>query len=129
MSGYTSAAIRPADTNRAGLLRTTLRLDAIESVTLGAATGLLWAIGGFLVLFAGTLWSVGSRAPANRAAVRAVIGFNALWVVVSVLLVVAGPLELTGVGVAFVLGQAVAVGVLTELQYVGLRRTDRVAAE
>jgi hypothetical protein len=48
---------------------------------------------------------------------------NALWVVASVAVVGAGWLPLTVLGPVFVLAQAIAVAILTELQLLGLGRT------
>lgn len=57
-----------------------------------------------------------------RGGVRALIALNALWAVDSVLLLFTGWVDPNPLGVAFVLAQALLVGVFAELQYVGLRR-------
>jgi hypothetical protein len=57
-----------------------------------------------------------------------VIIANALWVVDSLWLLVSGWVSPTALGVAFVLAQAAAVAVLTELEYIALRRASLAAA-
>lgn len=105
-------------------LRAFLKLDALASGLLGAllaAAGaalaevlrlpvaLLVPAGLGLVAYAGWLWYVATRPIVRRAAAWAVILLNELWVVASVVVVVAGWFSLTGLGTGFVLGQAVAV--------------------
>jgi hypothetical protein len=51
-----------------------------------------------------------------------------LWVAGSVLLLVSGRFEPNALGFAFVLGQAAAVAVFAEMQYVGLRKSTVSAA-
>ena len=64
-------------------------------------------------------WSNPTRMSKPR--VWTVIALNIAWVIASVLVLVAGWLEPTALGVAFVLFQAVVVAGFAELQYVGLR--------
>ncbi|MFO7169817.1 MAG: hypothetical protein DIU80_017485 [Chloroflexota bacterium] len=96
----------------AGRLEELLGIPAALQVPLGAAL-LVWAA----VLIYGATRPVISR----RLGWAAVI-VNALWVADSVLLLVAGWLPLTQAGFWFVAAQALAVAVLAELQYIGLRR-------
>ena len=58
-----------------------------------------------------------------RVAVGAVILGNLLWAADCVVILLAGWVEPTGLGLAFVLAQALTVALLAELQYFGLRRT------
>ncbi len=51
-----------------------------------------------------------------------VIALNAIWVVESLLVAFGGWVSLTGVGLAFVLTQALAVAIFAEAQWIGLRR-------
>ena len=116
-------------------LRRALLADAVAS----ASTGLLMAIGaGFLdsllglptllLREAGVLllpyallvgW-LGTRASLPEAAVWAVIVGNVAWTAASLgLFVLLAP---TALGYAFVIGQAVVVGLFAELQYIGLKR-------
>jgi hypothetical protein len=119
-------------------LRNALALDAAAC----AATGLLLALGagqlagllGFpapflmragLVLLpcVALLVFLASRETLPRLAVYAVIGVNILWVADSILILVAGWFAPTGLGIAFVLAQAAAVAVITELEVIGLKRS------
>ena len=83
---------------------------------------LRWA-GLSLLPFAALVLHLSRAAVVSAAAVRGVIVANVAWVAASVALVFSGWLALTLLGYAFVIGQAVAVGALAELQYVGLRRS------
>jgi hypothetical protein len=65
---------------------------------------------------------VGTREAISRAAVRVIIALNVLWVLGSVAVLFAAPIAPTALGYAFVIAQAVAVGVFAELQVIGLRR-------
>lgn len=122
-------------------LRNALALDAAAC----AATGLLLSLaagplaglfglpaeflrGAGLVLLpcAAILAWFASRETLPRLAVFAVIGINLLWVADSIAILVAGWFSPTGLGIAFVLAQAGAVAVLTELQVIGLKRSARI---
>ncbi|GAB2642552.1 hypothetical protein [Kribbella swartbergensis] len=113
-----------------------VRLDAVASGGLGVlllAAG--WALkdplglpialsagaGAFLLAWAAALLLISRRPAINRTAVTEVIAINAIWVAASLALVVF--LDLTGLGVAFVLAQAAAVGLFAELQLTALRST------
>ena len=94
---------------------------------LGLPAGLLRFAGIVLLPFAaGVAWLGWQPAPA-RAGVRAIIATNFAWVAASVLLLVAGSVSPTGLGIAFVLFQAAVVFVLGELQLVGLRKSSLAA--
>jgi hypothetical protein len=64
-----------------------------------------------------------SREQPARFAVWAVIGLNVLWAVDSFLLLATGWVAPNALGYVFIVGQALTVGVLAELEYVGLRRS------
>lgn len=119
-------------------LRGALALDAAAC----AATGLLLSLGagalsgllgfpaeflrgaGLVLLPCAALLAVfASRRTLPRLAVYAVVGVNILWIADSLLILVAGWFAPTGLGIAFVLAQAAAVAVVTELEVVGLRRS------
>lgn len=119
------------------LLRNALRLDAVASGglgvlalaadsvlkdLLGTPTSLLVPAGAFLVLFALELLLLASLRRISRPAVWATVAVNLLWVFYSVTILVTGAYPLTGLGIAFVIAQAVAVAGFAELQIVGLRR-------
>lgn len=132
----------PAGEDFNGLLRLALKLDAVASGALGAlllvtATvlddllgiplALLVPVGLFLLAYAAFVWIVGTRRRINRTAAWIVVALNLVWVADSVVVVLAGLFSLTGLGVAFVLAQAVAVLLFADLQFLGLRRGRRAA--
>lgn len=122
-------------------LRRALLADAVAS----AATGLLMATGagfldgllglptlllreaGILLLpYALLVGWLGTRASLPEAAVWAVILGNVAWTAASLgLFVLLAP---TALGYAFVIGQAVVVGLFAELQYIGLKRPIEATA-
>ncbi|HEX5777673.1 MAG TPA: hypothetical protein VFY21_02430 [Xanthobacteraceae bacterium] len=124
------------------LLRLALIADAIASgvtgllMFAGAAllTGLLGLpeellryAGLVLLPFAAFVAFIGTRTDIPRAAAGTVVVVNFAWVAASVALLVSGTVMPTMLGYAFVLAQALAVGVLAELQWIGLRRESRTA--
>ena len=132
----------PAGEDPNGLLRLALKLDAVASGALGTlllvtATvlddllgiplALLVPVGLFLLAYAAFVWIVGTRRRINRTAAWTVVALNLVWVADSVVVVLAGPFPLTGLGVIFILAQAVAVLLFADLQFLGLRRARRAA--
>jgi len=125
------------------LLRFALLGDAMASGAMGllmaaAATplsGLLnlpqqllfWA-GLVLLPYAVFVGWLGSRSAIPAALVWAVIILNAVWVIDSMLLLLSGWVQPTGLGTTFIVVQAVAVAVFAELQIIGLRRASRIQA-
>jgi hypothetical protein len=122
-------------------LRTALRLDAVASGAtgvlllalagvldglLGLPVALSLAVGAFFLVWAAfCAWvSVDVAVPY----VREVVVLNSVWVAVSVVFAFAGWVELTALGVAFVLAQAAVVAVFVALQVVGLRRVRTAVA-
>src|SRR5205823_6556143 len=81
-----------------------------------------------LIPFALLVGYLATRVSMPRAGVWAVIVCNALWAVDSILLLVGGFVSPTALGTAFIVAQALAVAILAELEYVGLRRSVVVAA-
>jgi len=79
--------------------------------------------GASLLPFAALLVYSAGRATLAPAAIWAVILLNVLWVIGSILLLVAGGIEPNGLGVAFVLGQAGGVALFAVLEYFGLRQS------
>ena len=75
-----------------------------------------------LLPFAALVLHLARRERVTRTGVLAVIGLNAAWVAASVLVLLTGWVAPNGLGVAFVLVQALAVAVLADVQYTGLRR-------
>ena len=66
-------------------------------------------------------WLGTRKGGAPRNAVRAVVAINLLWALDSVLLLAAGPVAPNGLGIAFVLAQALAVMGFAALQWTALR--------
>ena len=128
--------------NHPALLRFALLIDAAASGATGllliAGAGLLtsWlalpvdlmrAAGLILVPYVAFVAYVGTRPEISRTAVWTVIAANAVWVVASAGLLVSGLVAPTALGYAFVIAQAVAVGVFAELQFIALRRAPATA--
>lgn len=123
--------------NPVALLRKVLILDAFTCV----AAGLLMLLGGqalseplglsplflqgaglSLLPFAAYLAYVAKRPELPRTHLWIIVACNAVWVVDSLLVLATGWVQPTGLGYAFVIVQALAVLVLAELEWVGLRR-------
>jgi hypothetical protein len=89
---------------------------------LGMPAALLRYAGWSLVPFAVGLVLLARREALPRGAVVAVIALNVAWVLASVAVLFARAIQPSALGYAFVIGQAVAVAVLAEMETVGLRR-------
>lgn len=85
---------------------------------------LLLVAGSALLPFAAMLVWLSSRAEISRPAIWAVIAVNLIWVIDSLLLLVVGWVSPNLFGYAFVIAQALAVGLLAELQWFGLRHSQ-----
>ena len=91
---------------------------------LGLPAPLLRFAGIALLPFAAVVgWLALQTSPA-RAAVQAIVAANFAWVAASILLLAAGGVNPTALGIAFVIFQAVVVGCLGELQYMAARRIN-----
>ncbi|MBB5054948.1 hypothetical protein HNQ36_004959 [Afipia massiliensis] len=119
-------------------LRRALQIDAIFS---GAAALLLVFGAGFLasllnlpeaflrntglvlVVFALGVGYLASRDMMSKTAVWAVIAINAVWTIDSIVLLASGWVSPNLLGQAFIVMQAIAVGVFAELEFVGLRKS------
>jgi len=117
-------------------LRKVLLLDALTSgamgllLSLGARllagplgldAGLLTGAGLALLPFSACVLFVARRAAASRAQVAAIVAMNALWVFDSVLILLAGWVQPTALGVLFIAVQALTVALFTLLQVKGLQ--------
>jgi hypothetical protein len=91
------------------------------STLLGVPEPLMRYSGLILLPFAVVVFYWSNPARLSRPRVWTVIALNIAWVIGSVLLLAAGLIEPTALGVVFVLFQAVVVAGLAELQYMGLR--------
>jgi hypothetical protein len=125
-------------------LRRALQADAIFSGTgavifsLGAGLlarlcnlpeGLLRETGLFLIAYAVFVGWLGMRESLPRILVGVVVVGNAAWTLASIALLFSGAVTPNLFGEAVVAAQAIVVGVLAELQFIGLRRSsDLVAA-
>ncbi|AYF89197.1 MULTISPECIES: hypothetical protein [unclassified Pseudomonas] len=109
-----------------GLLLT-LAAGPLEEL-LGLPRALLLGAGIGLLPFALALGWLANRQALRRGWIWAVLAINAVWVIDSLSLLALGWVEPTLLGKVFVIGQAVAVAVLAELEFFGLRRCQGVAA-
>jgi hypothetical protein len=120
------------------LLRRAIQADAIFSgvsavlLTLGAGTlapllnlpeVLLLETGLFLIAYAALVGWLGTRPSMPKALVVIVIAGNAAWTLASIALLFSGAVTPNLLGEIFVAAQAIVVGALAELQYIGLRRS------
>ena len=127
----------------ATFLRRVLAFDAISCVAMGGAmiagsslaapllgvpATLLQGAGAALLPFAAFVGWLASRDVPPAAGVWAAIVINALWVVDSLLLAAGVGAAPTTLGIALIVGQALAVATLAELEYVGLKRLRLRAA-
>lgn len=125
------------------LLRLALLADAIASGAMGLLlvlaaaplgdwfglpVGLVREVGLILMPYAALLACLASRAKTPRLPAQFVVAGNVLWVAGSLLLLVSGVVSPTRLGIAFVIGQALIVAILAEVQLIGLRRQQRLAA-
>lgn len=81
-------------------------------------------VGIFLIVYAALVGFLGTRETMLRFAVWAVILCNALWTIDSIVLLFTGWVSPNLLGTAFIVAQAVSVGIIAELQYIGLRRSE-----
>lgn len=124
-------------------LRNVLLLDAVTSSVMGVAltlasrpiaaatelpAALLFWAGLSLFPSAAFMAWAGTRQPISRAATWIVIAGNLLWIDASVLLLVLDWATPNSLGAAFVVGQALAVLVLSVLEFVALRGSHALQA-
>ena len=124
-------------------LRRAILADAIFSgasavlLTLGAGElapllnlpeALLRETGLFLIGYAALVGWLGTRQAMPKALVGIVIAGNAAWTIASIALLFSGVVTPNLLGEVFVAAQAIVVGALAELQYIGLRRSGGALA-
>lgn len=124
-------------------LRRVLIVDAVSSGAMGVVLfalsaplagllnlppALLSEAGLVLFPFAAFVGFLASRSEPPRFGVWIVIALNVVWAIDSLVLLVTGWVDPNLLGYACVIGQAVVVAVLADLEYVGLRRASPVAA-
>lgn len=113
----------------AGLLGVMALLDAAAlEEYLGLSATLVREVGLSLIPFGIALVYLSRRARVPRAGVLAVIATNAAWVLGSFLFLLVPGIAPTGLGYAVVIGQALAVSALAEMEYVGLRQSAPLSA-
>ena len=93
----------------------------------GLPVALMREAGLLLVPYVALVAFVGTREAISRPAVQAIIALNVLWVAGSIGLLMSGYVAPSMLGYAFVIAQAIAVGVFAELQVMGLRRAEATA--
>jgi hypothetical protein len=93
------------------------------STLLGLPGELLRSAGLILVPYALVVLWAGTRPSLRRGLVLAIVALNAVWVVDSLVLLASGWVTPTALGTAFVIAQALIVGVVAEAQFIGLRRS------
>ena len=84
---------------------------------------LLRESGLFLVLYAALVGWLGTRPTMPKPLVAVVIAGNAAWTLASIALLFSDAVTPNLLGEALVAAQAIAVGALAELQYIGMRRS------
>ena len=124
-------------------LRKVLLIDAVASAAMGLALvalsvplatwlslpqTLLRDAGVVLLPFAAFVGYVASRANPPRIAVWIIVAVNAIWTIDSFALLFTDAVQPNAFGLAFVIAQAIVVGLFAEFEYVGLRKQAVVAA-
>lgn len=100
-----------------------LTLSGVLEPLLGLPETLMYYVGLGLLPYAALVGYLGWRASTARGILLAVIIGNLLWALDSMVLLIAGWITPTVLGYAFVIAQAVVVGVFAELQFLGLRQS------
>ncbi|MGH8178429.1 MAG: hypothetical protein ACREV5_19405 [Steroidobacter sp.] len=119
-------------------LRRVLLIDAVSSAGMAAAlllfattladllslpADLISEAGLVLIPFAVFVGYLATREHPSRVGVWAVIALNAVWTIDSILLLFTSWIQPNVPGYAFVIGQAIVVGVFAELEYIGVRKS------
>jgi hypothetical protein len=113
-----------ADAIFSGVSAVLLTLGAAElAPLLGLPEALLRETGLFLVAYTALVGWLGTRQSMPKSLVLIVIAGNAAWTIASIALLFSSAVTPNLPGEAFVAMQAIAVGALGELQYIGFRRS------
>jgi hypothetical protein len=125
------------------LLRRAIQFDAIFSgisalaLTFGAGMlaplldlpeALLRESGLFLIAYTALVGWLGTRPSMPKVLVLIVIAGNAAWTLASIALLFSGAVTPNLLGQVLVAAQAIAVGAIAELQYIGLRKSGSAVA-
>jgi hypothetical protein len=105
-----------------GLLQ--VSFTATVSERLGLPAMLLADTGMFLLFYGAAVAFLATRIRTPSAIIWLLIFGNIGWAAACIALLLGGGLELTLLGKAYVVAQALAVGVLAELQYLGVRQIN-----
>ena len=89
---------------------------------------LLRETGLILIAYTALVGWLGSRPSVPRPLIMIVIAINAAWTVASIALLLSGSVSPNLLGEVAVVAQAIATGVLAELQYIGLRKSGGAVA-
>lgn len=112
-----------------GMMAFLLTLDAGALASwLDLPEALLRETGLFLIAYTMLVGWLGTRQSMPKALVAIVIAGNAAWMLASIALLFSGAVTPNLLGEAFVVAQAIAVGALAELQYIGLRKSGGALA-
>jgi hypothetical protein len=118
-----------ADAVFSGVSAIAMTLDAgMLAPFLNLPEALLRETGLFLIAYTLLVGWLGSRTAVPKALVLLVIVGNAAWTLASIALLFSGAVSPNALGTVVVVAQAIATGVLAELQYVGLRRSGETVA-
>jgi hypothetical protein len=98
------------------------------ALSLNLPEALLRETGLFLIAYAALVGWLGTRQSMPKALVVIVIAGNAAWTLASIALLFSGAVTPNLLGEALVAIQAIAVGALAELQYIGLRKSGAALA-
>jgi hypothetical protein len=85
-------------------------------------------VGLFLLVYAALVGFLGVRRRMPKLAVWAVIAMNALWTIDSIALLFTGWVAPNLLGTAFVVMQALSVGLIAAFQYIGLTKSEPATA-
>jgi hypothetical protein len=110
----------------AGALLMTFGAGALAPLDLPEA--LLRETGLLLIAYTTLVGWLGTRPTMPKVLVVIVIAGNAAWTLASIALLFSGAVTPNLLGEALVVAQAIATGVLAELQYIGLRRSGGTIA-
>lgn len=118
-------------------LRNVLRLDALSCLACGALQVALaprmagWLAlpqplvaytGEFLLAWAALVFLISTRQPIPRGAVWLLIAGNLAWGLACVALLLGNAVQPSALGIGYIMLQALAVGLMAELQFISLRR-------
>lgn len=127
-SSFLRRAIQ-ADAVFSGISAVLLTFGAGELATLlSLPEALLRESGLFLIAYTALVGWLGTRQSMPKALVAIVIGGNAAWTLASIALLFSGAVTPNLLGEAAITMQAIVVGALAELQYIGLRRSGGTLA-